>query len=133
MQISGFSQYPDFEIICIQSTSENRTFGFQTTLKSERSAVWYGLVRISNVRDQSYTVRYSKVPISVIRGFGTNCLKSERSDFSHAGIWYQLSEIRMFRLFHRILILLTFYVEIYESDFCLLSLVFPSRQTNKCK
>ena len=38
-----------------------------------------------------------------------------------------------FRLFHRILILLTLKVEIYDSDFCLLSLVFPSRQTNKCK
>ena len=55
--------------------TEIRTFGFQTvgTKKPE-----------PNVR------------ISVIWAFGPNCLKSERSDFSHSGFWSQLSEIRTF-------------------------------------
>ena len=83
----------------IQSTSENRTFGFQTVPKSQQSAVRYGLVRISNVRDQSYTVRYLNIQISdswdqnpdwlkserSVWPFGPNCLKSERSDFRQLG------------------------------------------------
>ena len=35
--------------IVIQSTSENRTFGFRTTLKSEQRLVRFNVVRISNV------------------------------------------------------------------------------------
>ena len=83
----------------IQSTSENQTFGFQTVPKSQQSAVRYGLVRISNVRDQSYTVRYLNIQISdswdqnpdwlkserSVWPFGPNCLKSERSDFRQLG------------------------------------------------
>ena len=75
----------------IQSTSENQTFGFQTVPKSQQSAVRYGLVRISNVRDQSYTVRYLNIQISdswdqnpdwlkselSVWPFGPNCLKFE--------------------------------------------------------
>ena len=52
-----------------------RTFGFQTvgTKKPE-----------------------PHVRISVIWAFGPNCLKSERSDFSHSGFWSQQSEIGTF-------------------------------------
>ena len=35
---------------CIQSTSEIRTFGFRTTLKSEQMLVRFNVVRISDIR-----------------------------------------------------------------------------------
>ena len=44
------SEFGRSEFGHLQSTSEIRTFGFRTTLKSERSIVRYGLVWISNVR-----------------------------------------------------------------------------------
>ena len=79
--------------------------GGQSTLfedkKSKIISFWviWGEFEISPRRkmtDKLFGIQHSNYRQLVL--FGSNCLKSKRSDFSQSGIWYQLSEIQTFRL-----------------------------------
>ena len=74
-----------FRTSTVQSTSENRMFGFQTTLKSERSIVRLYSVRISNVG--SIGVR-----ISAFYSIGSKLTKIRT--FEHVWSYNRTSEIR---------------------------------------